>query len=225
MNQTIDLSAGGRCVVLIGNYGFIREFESNPSIQFIDARDSNGTMIAPLVPDNTKVVILTDGISALSLQWAKDFCARKGIPYLARNNYQSVLQTIQSFFPRSTETSKPSPEEVKEGVKKGKLKPLIPFIDLSKSNGENARALMMVARAKGITTTEASLHQLVAAERKRVQGGTVPKSARPQLDVMVDMFDEMIKNLGDFREFIIATVEENRELKKKVERFKAALED
>lgn len=224
MSQTIDLTAGGKAVVFIGNYGFIREFESSPSVQFIDAKDATPQMIEPLMPGNTKCIILTDGISILALQYAKDYCERKGIPYLARNNYNSILQTLQSFF-KKTEAPKPAPEEVADGVKKGKLKPLIQHLDLAKSNGENARSLMIVARGMGITTTEASLHQLAAAERKRVQGGTVPKSARPQLDVTVDMLDEAIKNLEGMRDFLIEVTEENRMLRKKVERFKLALED
>jgi regulator of replication initiation timing len=38
------------------------------------------------------------------------------------------------------------------------------------------------------------------------------------------MLDGMIKELTDMREFLIATVEENRLLRDKVERFKKVLE-
>ena len=224
MQQTIDLSSGGRAVVFIGNYGFIREFESNPSVVFIDAKDSTPQMMTPLVPDNTKVIILTDGISALALTWAKEYCQRKGIPYLARNNYQSVLDTLKSFF-TSSDGHKPAPAEVKELVSKGKLEFLAEHINFALSNSENARILLRIAQSRGVSTTEPSLAQFVANHRKKQQAGTVPKSARPQLDVTVDMLDEAIKSLESMRDFLIEVTEENRLLKKKVAAFKAALED
>jgi hypothetical protein len=66
--------------------------------------------------------------------------------------------------------------------------------------------------------------QFVSNERKKQGAGTVPKSARPQLDVSVELLDEMIKQLGDMRDYIISTTEENRVLRDKLAKIVKSLE-
>jgi F0F1-type ATP synthase membrane subunit a len=75
----------------------------------------------------------------------------------------------------------------------------------------------------GIDTTEASLAQLVTVQRKRQNQTAVPKSIQAKVDVAVEMLDNAIKDMTDMRAFLIATVEENKVLKAKLDGFKKLL--
>lgn len=119
----------------------------------------------------------------------------------------------------------------------GKLKPLIPFLDHSKTHVENAKILMVKARELGIETTEGSLAMLSSTQRrfgtnavpysvkyqKPERKPKVVKTQNKQLDVTIQMFDTIIKELSDMREFLIATVEENNTLKTRLDTLKRAL--
>jgi hypothetical protein len=112
--------------------------------------------------------------------------------------------------------------------RKSKLQGLVPFIDYSKTNTENAQALLAKAGEMKLSTSEHSLMQFVAKLRRR-QGSVSDRPARPTaepttLDVTVQMLDNSIKDLRDMREFLIATVKENRALKARIEKFKRVIE-
>ena len=225
VNITAELAKGGTAIVLFGVTGYVKEFSAHPRVKFIDARSVPGDALTTEVPDNTKVIIVTDGLPMYHRTWIHTYSQRRKIPYLVRKSNQAIYEDLKRFFPENGgEAVKPSPEEVKDAFKKGKLDPLIPFIDFSKSNAEAGRALFRKANELNIKSTEASLIQLVGNQRKRLHGGTVPKSARPKLDVSVEMLDEAIKGLTDMREFLIATVEENRVLRSKLDKYRKALD-
>jgi hypothetical protein len=225
-DETIDLTKGGRIVVIIGNGGFVKEYEHHPQVTFFDIinyktyADLNNVM-----PVDTKLVIITDGIPQPMYLWiTSTYCRQKKIVFLVRRSNNAIYETLKKYLTVDN-TLKVSPEEAKDTFQRGKLEPLIPLIDFSKSNTEMGKILMNKAVELGIRTTEGSLIQLVSNQRKKQNGGTVPKSARSQLDVSVEMLDQAIHGLTDIRDFLIATVEENRMLRQKVERFKKVMED
>jgi len=57
-----------------------------------------------------------------------------------------------------------------------------------------------------------------------MSGTAVPRSIRAKLDVSVEILDNMIQSLKDMRDFLIATTEENRTLRAKMENFKKLME-
>lgn len=114
------------------------------------------------------------------------------------------------------------------GDKRDKLKPLHEFVDFNKTNIENARALMPVADQFSIKTTLGSLAQMMVVLRKRKNSPPVKsvksvKTGESKVDVSVEILDGMIKELQDMRQFLIATVEENKTLKLRMDSLKKAL--
>ena len=123
---------------------------------------------------------------------------------------------------------------------KGKLKALIPFLDFAHSNVDNARKLIGKAKEMGIETTIGSLSQLAMVERRK-QGASpspmrlkarvlkpkvisTPPKLEEAVDVSVEILDNLIKGLQDMRAFFVATVNENNELRARVDKFKKAME-
>lgn len=224
MDQKIDLTKGGTAVVMMGHTGMVKEYANNPSVRFIDSKQTPGDQLANLVPDNTRIVILTDGVEQHHYHWIMAYVRRRNIPFVNRKSNQAIYELLKSFFPNG-DAPKVSIQEVKDIQTKGKLNVLIPFIDFAKSNAENAKLLLRKAHELDIRTTEASLAQLVANVRRKQSGGTVPRSARSKLDVSVEMLDQMVKDLTGMRDYLIEVTEENRMLRMKVEKFKKALDE
>jgi hypothetical protein len=225
MEQKIDLTKGGIVVVMIGNTGMVKEYAKHASVRFIDCKETPGDMLESIVPENTRVAIITDGMPQYHYTWITSFCRRKNIPFLNRKSNQAIYEQLKSFFPNGDTVVKPTVEEVKDAQVKGKLTPLLQFIDFSKSNAENAKLLLRKAQEMDIRTTEASLSQLVSNVRRKQSGGTVPRSARSKLDVSVEMLDNSIRELQSMRDYLIEVTEENRMLRQKVERFKKVIEE
>src|SRR5215831_9291052 len=180
MNQEINLTRGGIALVLLGTTGIVQEFSTNAQVKFIKCKEVQGGELSLMVsPNETKVVIITEGLPAYHLAWADGFCKRNKIPYLVRKTTQGVYDTLKSFFPNG---NKPvTQEEAAETREHGKLTVLTSLIDFAKSNSENARNLLRVCHEKGIKTTEGSLAQFVSNHRRKQSGTGLPKSARPKL--------------------------------------------
>jgi hypothetical protein len=219
----IALGKGDVVAVIYGNTGWVKEYQNHPSVIMLDgkARDSN---LQTRIPQNTRAIIFTEGLENLNHAWVMSYCRSKQIPYFLRKGNQAVYDLLKSVLPNGDDV-KPTSEEVKDAMVRGKLVPLIPFIDFTKSNAENSKILNRKAKEMQISSTEASLAQFVAIQRRKLSGTAIPKSARPKLDLSVELLDDMIKGLGDMRDFLIATCEENRLLRAKVERFKKVMED
>lgn len=225
MDKQIDLTKGGKCVVLGGHTGFVQEYASNPQIEFIKCKEIDGGLLAGMVKTDTKVAILTDGVPDYHYHWITSFCRRQDIPFLIRKSTQHIYETLKSFFPNDTGKITFTTEEIKMEVVKGKLTSLIPFVDWTKSNAENAKILMRKCIELKIKSTEASLAQWMSNQRLKQSGTAIPKSARPKLDISVELLDNMIKEIGDMRDFLIATCEENRILRAKVDKWKKIMEE
>lgn len=224
MEQKIDLTKGGIAVVMMGNTGMVKEYANNASVRFIDSKQVPGDQLANLVPDNTRIVILTDGVEQHHYHWIMAYVRRRNIPFVNRKSNQAIYELLKSFFPNG-EVAKPTVQEVKDTQTKGKLNVLIPHIDFAKSNAENAKFLLRKAHEMDIRTTEASLAQLVANVRRKQSGGTIPRSARSKLDVSVEMLDNAVKELQGMRDYLIEVTEENRMLKQKLDKFRKAFEE
>lgn len=220
---SVDLSQGGCAVVMIGFNGEVDEYKTHPQIKFIDSKKIKPGELDAEVPQNTKVVIITEGMPQYPYQWIMSYARRKSIPFLHRKTNQAIKQTLDDFFPKNGKPA--TQEEATESRVKGKLNELKSHIDFSKSNSENAKELLKIAAAKGIKSTLGSLAQLVANQRRATgQIPERPKSARSKLDVSVELFDRMIEDLKSMRDFIIETTEENRILKARLERILKATE-
>ena len=224
--EKIDLTKGGIAIVMVGNTGFVKEFANDARVRFIDCKQTPGEQLDNLMPQNTKLIIITDGLPQYHSTWAFTYAKRRNILYLIRKSNQAIYETLkQAFNMNGNGETKPTIEEIKDAQVKGKLSILIPSIDFSKSNSENARMLVKKAIEFGIRTTENSLAQLVSIQRRKGNYGGVPRSVRSKLDVSVDMLDVMVKDLQEMRDFLIETTEENRLLRQKVDKFKKALDE
>lgn len=227
MPETVDLTKGGVAVVACTAIGYVKEYANNPSVQFLDCRSIKNEELDSKIPPNIKAVILTEGLSQWHYAYLTSMCRRKQIPFLVRKSTQAIYETLKGFFPTNGngQDVKPTNEEVREEASKGRLNSLIPHIDWNKSNAENARHLMRICIQNNIKSTEGSLAQWMANQRRKRGETGVPRSARPQLDVSVEMLDKMIEDLKSMRDYLIATTEENRILKTKVDKFKRLMEE
>jgi hypothetical protein len=120
-------------------------------------------------------------------------------------------------------TSEPTTTIITQSEEKtrGKLTQFIPLIDFDKTNRENAKILMPKAQELGIKTTMQSLVTLVYNARNK----QAKANDRAREDVVVEMLDNMIKELRDMREFLVATTKENKALKQRIEKFRKSLDD
>ena len=220
----VNLAQGGYVVVLVGTTGYVKEYEMNPQVKFIKCSEVPNGELGQHVPKETKAMILTEGIPQYHYMWATSYVRTHNLLYLVKKNNQAVYDTLKGFFVNGVTSA--SSEDVKDAFVKGKLTPLIPLINWNKSNAENGRELMKECHRRSIRTTIGSLTQFVALHRRKQDGVTaVPRSVRSQLDISVEMLDEAIKGLSDMRDYLIATVEENRSLREKVAKFKKLMDD
>jgi hypothetical protein len=218
----INLNEGGGVVVFHSGNGHVQEFTNHPQVTFIHCNENTAEGYESKIPLNTRAVILTDGLPQFPYAWIMAYVRRKNIIYLIRKSTPHIYETLKSLFPPAR---KATLEQVKETQSRGKLEVLFPLIDFNKSNIENAKILMRRAVELKIATTEGSLAQYVSKLRRQQSGTAVVKSARPKLDISVEILDEAIKGLTDMREFLIATVEENRLLRAKYDKLKKAMEE
>lgn len=224
VDTKIQLKDGEVVAVVYGNTGRVKEYENHSSFVMLDGKTRDTNLSTKIPPKVTKAIVVTEGIEHMNYAWIMSFCRTNSVPYLLRKSNQAVYETLKSMLPTNGSDHKPSNEDVAREIVHGKLNPLIPLIDFTKSNAENAKALMIEAHKRQIKTTLGSMTQFVSNQRRKRSGTALPKSARPKLDVSVELLDSMIKELEDMREFLIATVEENRLLKDKYEKFKKLME-
>ena len=148
---------------------------------------------------------------------------------LSMNNKETVIMTPQTT-PIQTVPQKAI------GFN-SKLHVLLPYVDWSKSNIDNAKEMMKMLDHHGITSTHQSLANFVGQQRKKlfpevtahrkpVKVVRVHKGkADTGLDVAVQMLDDAISQLRDMRAFLVATTEENTKLRARLDMFKKALEE
>jgi len=116
----------------------------------------------------------------------------------------------------------------------GKLDALMQFHDPSKNIKENARFMFEKANEMGIQTTTDSLAEKISRVRRKERGevAIIPRpgartvtKVKQKLDVSVEILDNMIKELQDMRDYLVAVTDENRNLKARIDKFKQALDN
>ena len=231
-------------VLLVGvkASNFDDELKTHPRVVMWDSQNEHWTNKD--LPSNTRAVFMTRflGHAAFANIVAQ---ARKrqitifnpnGTGIIAKQvrellaiNYPKPVEEVQIPSERVWKMKEEETEVVSnKGRKlgeKGKLNALIPFIDFNKNNIDNARGfLAKKAKELGIETTEGSIAQFVMKQRqKRGQVSPEKKKSVESKDVTVEMFDAIIKQLQDMRQFFVATVAENNSLRAKLESLKKAL--
>jgi len=130
-----------------------------------------------------------------------------------------------------------TPPKVTMAAQQGKLKPLYDMIDYSgtRTNADMARDMFAKAQELGIDTTLLSLIQLVNYKVRNYKKSLTTPTVRAQMveksktqdktNIVVQMLDNMVRELKDMRDYVKATEEENRTLKLRVEKLKKALSD
>jgi hypothetical protein len=237
------LSFGNVLIVGVNPRGFDESLRNHPRVIMWDSQNENWT--TKDIPHNVRAVFATrwvshaayvniikeakkkhitifnpTGTGIIARQVKELLDLRKAIPMT-----DTVTDTVTDSPVETVETIETT--ETKENIVKqkthGKLKPLIPFIDFAKGNQANAVILMEKAKELGINTTMNSLAILVGKrrktpmfDRKKAKNAATPKV----VDISVQMLDNMIKELRDMRDYLVAVTEENVKLKSKVDRFK-----
>lgn len=216
-----ELGADGIITILVGATGRVQEYNNHARVKFIDCKAIPAALLEDNILNRTKIVIITEGLGQQHVLYAQSWTKKHNAVWIMRKSNQAIYEFLKEKLPLD---DKPVTQE-EAGQDRGKLKALIPFIDWTKSNSENGRALLSKAIELGIKTTIGSTTQLVSIERRKQGRSDVPKSVRSNLDLTVEIFDKFIEELGEMRDYVIKLAEENRMLKAKLDKFKKAFED
>lgn len=225
------LSYGNILIVGAKSSNFDDEIRTHPRIILWDNQQKHWT--DKDLPSNVRAVFVTRFVGHSEFSKIHAECRKRqltmfnpeGTGMIAKQVKELLaMPTLSQFLGKETMT------QTVETTKKpqfGKLKALILFIDHAKSHTANARFLMGKAGELGIQTTQISLAQFVGTYVRKLKKPVHVTNKRitevKKLDVSVEILDNMIKELTDMREFLLATVKENRELKMRVETLKKVL--
>lgn len=223
-----------------GNFG--SDIRENPRVIMWDSQHES--WLRKSVPDNVRAIFVTRwvGHDAFTNIIAE---ARKrqltifnpmGTGLIAKQVRELLGLSKQNLeLPQDTEKKEEieMPKSLTHG-EKGKLKPLHKFINSELTDAQNAHNLMIEAKKMGIDTTLASLENSVGVLRRKAGVIRRPASVKvvehikhvtpKKSDVLVQMFDNLIKEMQDMRAAYIATVDENNSLKAKIAQFKKLVE-
>lgn len=214
------LTHGNILIVGVKASNLDEELKTHPRITVWDSQNEN--WLTRDVPDNTRVIFMTRFISHRTSERLLTEARKRQLTIFNPEGTGMIAKQVRELL----NIVKSTDDVVKPKVEgKYKLIPLHPFVDFSKTNTENARALLVKAAELGIDTTEASLANSIATLRKKQSGTGVPRSIRPKLDVSVEILDSMIQQLKDMRDFIISTTTENATLRSKLENLKKVFGD
>jgi len=206
------------------------------------------------MPSNTRAVFMTRFMGHAAFEKIVSEARKRHITIFNPMGTGTIVRQVKELLaieavrPQPTNESiivHTGPKENEMTQEKGKLKALIPFLDFAHSNVDNARKLIARAKEMGIETTIGSLSQLAMVERKK-QGaplspraylgvGRGKKSVTQQkvaevttelkhVDVGVEMLDNAIRDLQDMRQYFVAAMKENQELKARLKKFKEVFE-
>jgi len=213
------LTNGGTVLIVgVKSSNLNDEIRTHPRVILWDSQQEHWT--DKDIPSNVRVIFMTRFIGHAAFEKILGEARKKQLTIFNPEGTGMIVKQVRELLalePKSTDVQQPI-------ATPGKLIPLRPFIDLSKTNVENGRILLAKAKELGIITTEHSLAQMVSVHRRRMSGTAVPRSIRAKLDVSVEILDNMIQSLKDMRDFLIATTEENRTLRAKMENFKKLME-
>ncbi len=209
------------------------DVRENPRVFVWDSQDKwwNGKE----VPVNTQAIFFTRWVSHPEYDDVMKQARKKNILVFTKNGTGMITKQVKELLNMNNRTPVDSVSTnhiVTVPVttmpnKNSKLHPLIEFIDTKQSAYRNADILLAKAKELGISTTRDSLAVFVSRVRRKTEGSStviIPRKSRfhreKTADVTVEIFDNIIKELSDMRQFLISTVEENRALRTRIERFK-----
>ena len=241
MTALQPLSHGNILLVGVKASNLSDEIRNHPRVIVWDSQQEHWTNKD--IPSNVRVVFTTRFIGHTPFAKIRSEAVKRHLTMFNPEGTGQIVKQVKELLnmtlPAEFQVEYTKPQETKSEIQEtnvttpevktlGKLKLLIPYIDLSKSGVANVPALMEKVKELGFTSTPASIANFVNTEKRKILGGTrkiiVKKSAptlQPaKLDVSVEVLDGAIKELQDVRAFLIAVTEENNRLKVKVDKFK-----
>jgi len=242
-------------ILLVGTKAsnFSDEIRNHPRIVMWDSQQEHWTNKD--MPSNTRAVFMTRFMGHSAFTKIVTEARKKNITIFNPTGTGIIVRQVRELLGLNLTTPRSLPGVVLSGPEdvvtktketivmdtkqeKGKLKALIPFLDFSHSNVDNARKLIGKAKEMGIETTVGSLSQLAMVERRKQGASPSPMRLKARVkpvtrnqpevvesvDVSIEILDNLIKGLQDMRAFFVATVNENNELRARVDKFKKAME-
>lgn len=198
------------------------DIKNHPRIIMWDSQDGSTRWAHKPVPENTQAILTTKWIGHAEFDNLMKEARRRRILMFPRLGTGQIAKMVIELL------TVPKVEEEMEAIvnsQKGKLTPLVRFIDPEKTQKDNAIFLLAKAEELKIETNIASVTNLVYRKTKDTKKPEVTLKPPSNLDVVVGIFDNAIKELQDAREYIILVTEENRLLKARIEKFKKSLDE
>lgn len=246
MNALQPLSFGKVLIVGAKSSNFDDELMSNPRVILWSSQEEHWS--DKELPVNVRAVFITRWIGHAAFNKIQTEAKKKRITIfnpmgtgIIAKQVRELLATPRineeqadnRFIRKQEETMAVEQPTPPINNQKGKLAPLVQFIDYNKSNVANARIMRVEAEKRGITTTVGSLCQMITVLRRQqgiplltFKAKAKPKpSSESKLDISVAVLDEAIKQLSDVRDYLISTARENTELKARVAKLRKTLED
>lgn len=244
------LTYGNVLIVGVKSSNFDEEIRTHPRVVLWD--NQNAHWDTKDLPTNVRAVFMTRFISHKTSTKLLREARRRQITIFNPEGTGMIAKQVRELLAiTKTESElteeviepKTEPEvevtEVNHANQKGvsKLDVLFKFIDSSKNIADNSRLLYAKAKEMGVETTIGSLAQVIRIARRDGRINTIvsrrgghhpvskrePRRAHKYVDVSVEILDNMIKELRDMRDFLVATTEENKSLKLRIEKFKKVL--
>ena len=183
-----------------------KELREHPRLILWDSQDRRWALKE--LPVNTQAVFTTRWIGHNEFDHILKEVRKKNIVIFPMSGTGAIIKGVRELLDIKSE------EDMR---KRGKLDPLVQFIDPEKSHADNGRIMFEKAQELNIPTTLRSVIKL-ASKTRRQENSEIP------LDISVQMLDEMIKSMNDMRDFLVATTKENQELKARIDNFKKMLD-
>jgi hypothetical protein len=232
-------------VLIVGGKAsnFDDEIRTHPRIIMWDSQNQHWD--GKELPQNVRAVFITRFIGHVAFGKILASARKRQLTIFNPEGTGMIVKQVKELLgiskPTIVETkptmTTPAPTSTKTGGKtvKGhsKLNDLMQFHDPHITIVENARAMFEKAKAQGIETTVGSLAQKISVMRRKERGETkviprkadVPRRAHKYVDVSVEILDNMVKELQDMRDYLVAVTEENKSLKLRIEKFKKVLDN
>lgn len=226
------LTHGNILLVGVKASNFDEEIRTHPRVIMWDSQNQHWT--SKELPQNVRAVFVTRFISHnIFANLIKEARKRQITMFNPEGTGMIVKQVRELLDINRKPVTQVQETKPMTFYVKGKLEPLLKLVDPSKNIIENARFLMIKAKEMNIETTEASLAQRIGVMRRKSGVAVrIPKTqtkvetrTHNKVDVSVEILDNMVKELQDMRDYLVAVTEENQSLKARIEKFKKALDN
>ena len=198
---------------------FDDEIKNNPRVIMWD---SQKRWANKELPQNVRAVFTTKWIGHAEFEKIMKEARKRKITIFPCEGTGQIAKMVMELL------TVPKVEEEMDAIangQKGKLTPLVRFIDANKTQKDNALFLIEKAKELNIETTIHSVTNLVYRISKKEKPIKVEPAGDTELDLAVRILDNSIKELSDMRAFLIATTQENARLKARIDKYKRMLEE